>query len=141
MPGWGNRTPFRVKAHGVTMDWGSRRATQAAKRPVEPLGLTGKSGKGSRMEYRNLKKALEVLTEGGKARIPERLRGAADGLFQQHRSWLADAHIQGFGIAARSVSGRWRPDLALKVYVDRKLPASDIGNPAPSEVRLPGKIG
>jgi hypothetical protein len=92
------------------------------------------------MEYRDLKKALEVLTEGGKARIPERLRGTADRLFQRHRSWLTDTHIQGFGIAARSVAGRWRPELALKVYVDQKLPAADIENPAPSEVRLPGIV-
>src|SRR5262249_20226477 len=88
------------------------------------------------MDYHSLKIALEVLTEGGDARIPARFRRVADRGCEQNRAWVTDPHIQGFGIARQRTGGRRLRDLALKVYVERKLPPADVAHPAPKDVRL-----
>ena len=54
------------------------------------------------------------------------------------QSWARHPNIQGFGIAERITQGQKLKDVALKVYVERKLPAGQLDSPVPKQVMLPG---
>jgi hypothetical protein len=88
------------------------------------------------MDYRDLKVALDILTEGEGGRIPERLSASAKKAFRANRVWTADSHIQGFGIGRKLVRDRREGPLTIKVYVDRKVPTDQLDQPAPRAVSL-----
>lgn len=52
--------------------------------------------------------------------------------------WLSDENVQGLGIAPKLTAGYTSDDLALKVYVARKLPMRHIPSPVPPFIRIPG---
>lgn len=54
------------------------------------------------------------------------------------QDWARHPNIQGFGIAERITQGQKLKDVALKVYVERKLPLSKLDAPVPKQVMLPG---
>lgn len=95
----------------------------------------------AKVETKDLRKALRILTEG------KRMKGASEFMLEaaaaqdQARPWTQSESIQGLGIAERITEGKKLSDLALKVYVDRKLPkakAQQAGNLVPKELDLPG---
>lgn len=85
----------------------------------------------------NLRRALDMVTG---APVPQALGAQLEALSpQEHpRSWASASNIQGFGIAERITQGQKLKDLALKVYVERKLPLGKLDNPVPKQVDLPG---
>ncbi|HSS49879.1 MAG TPA: hypothetical protein VLX28_13160, partial [Thermoanaerobaculia bacterium] len=54
------------------------------------------------------------------------------------QNWARHPNIQGFGIAERVTQGAKLKDVALKIYVERKLPAGKVDSPVPKQVMLPG---
>src|SRR5438270_10886666 len=84
-----------------------------------------------------LRRALDFVTAPAPATAADiQLAGIAP---EEHpSSWAASPNIQGFGIAQRITGGKRHQDLALKVYVERKLPLSQVAAPIPAQVTLPG---
>jgi hypothetical protein len=87
---------------------------------------------------KDLKRALDILTEGGQAPMSNEFRLEAVEVHEKSKPWTMGDNIQGLGIAERITAGKKLDELALKVYVDRKLPKSRIDNPVPSKLDLPG---
>lgn len=87
------------------------------------------------------RRALEVLTEGAAAPGVSSIRLEALGMHEEARPWTLAENIQGLGIAERITDGRRLDELALKVYVERKLPKSRLANPVPGSVPVPGLGG
>lgn len=88
---------------------------------------------------------LEVLTSGSQAPVAD--RAANDGFSMEaaeaetvrhdHQEWIHGDGVQGLGIGNRIVAGTLVPELAVRVYVEKKKPLSMIENPAPKTVTLP----
>lgn len=89
-------------------------------------------------ERQDLKRALEVLTEGEEAPVAQAFKLEAVEMHEKARPWTSAENIQGLGIAKRITNGQVIDELALKVYVERKLPKSKVENLVPSKVELPG---
>lgn len=85
-----------------------------------------------------LLQALDMLTEGKDAPVTETLRSEAAAVEKAARPWTKGRGIQGLGIAKRITAGKETDELALKVYVERKLPKSECSNLAPSMIRIAG---
>lgn len=88
----------------------------------------------SKME--SMRFALDFVTEGVAGAQPEVLGMAPRK--PKIESWTKAENIQGFGIAERITKGKKLSDLALKVYVERKLPKAKVESPVPEKVKLPG---
>src|SRR4029077_8659176 len=102
--------------------------------------------------FQNLRRALHLVTTApppataapakktsrgpGMAAAVPAAQAAAPPVPRQ--SWASHPNIQGFGIAERITQGQKLKDVALKVYVERKLPLSKLDNPVPKQVMLPG---
>lgn len=86
---------------------------------------------------KHIEMVLEFVTEGGEASIPERQKAVAHESFQREERWSHDAHIQGLGIGEIIRDGEMLQELSLRVYVERKLPKSQLDHPVPRTVRLP----
>lgn len=56
----------------------------------------------------------------------------------RQKTWANQPNIQGFGIAERVTQGKKLKDVALKIYVERKLPSGKLDTPIPKQVMLPG---
>lgn len=96
--------------------------------------------------------ALEFVTEGANAVVPQELHQAAFGLEsfkketekirQKSRDWTSGRGIQGIGIGHKISKGKQTEDLSMRVYVERKKPASKVKNKVPKSVSVPevGKI-
>jgi len=89
---------------------------------------------------KTLRRALDFVTTpapaGAATAADIQLEGIAP---EEHpSSWAASPNIQGFGIAQRITGGKKHQDLALKVYVERKLPLSKVDAPIPAQVTMPG---
>jgi hypothetical protein len=98
----------------------------------------------------NLRRALHLVTTSPSA-PPPTAKAAPRGLGMAaapaaqasvapppQQSWARHPNIQGFGIAERITQGQKLKDVALKVYVERKLPLEQLDNPVPKQVMLPG---
>lgn len=85
-----------------------------------------------------LRRALDILTEGPAAQVAPGLRAEALETREAARPWTRGPGIQGLGIAEKVTGGERLETLALKVYVVRKLPPSEVPNPVPPRVRVPG---
>jgi len=90
----------------------------------------------------NLRLALDLVSTspaappGGKKPAAFGITGASKPPVQ---NWARHPNIQGFGIAERITQGQKLKDVALKVYVERKLPAGKLDSPpVPKQVMLAG---
>jgi hypothetical protein len=86
----------------------------------------------------HLLQALDMLTEGSGAEVPQALRAEALTIHKAARPWTAGRGIQGVGIGPKITDGEKLPDLVLKVYVDRKKPKTKVKNLVPRQVAVPG---
>lgn len=96
--------------------------------------------------------ALEFITEGARAVVPQQLQQEAFALesFQKEmekirkksRGWTMGRSIQGLGIGRKITKGREEETLAMRVYVDRKKARAKCKNPVPKTVSVPevGKV-
>lgn len=84
-------------------------------------------------QLQNLRLALDMVT--GAAAVPE---GFGLAPTEHPKTWASSPNIQGFGIAERITQGKKLKDLALKIYVERKLPSAKLDSPIPKQVDLPG---
>ncbi len=87
---------------------------------------------------RTLRRALDILTEGGSAPVMESLKPSAESLLETARPWTMGEGIQGLGIGQKIKDGEALSDLVLKVYVEKKLPKSQTSNMVPKMVEFPG---
>jgi hypothetical protein len=97
---------------------------------------------------KGLKQALAVLTDGSEALG----RGGADITLESADATLAEAEaaraeasgwvhgegVQGIGIGDKLSKGEPTGDLALRVYVAKKMPRAKVENPVPKVVAVPG---
>lgn len=90
---------------------------------------------------RKLVRALDLLTAVGPPLGPEEFRLESLDVRRRARPWTLAENVQGLGVAERITQGKKLPELALKVYVERKLPRAWIDNPVPPEVAVPGVDG
>jgi hypothetical protein len=73
-------------------------------------------------DEREIASALDLLTGPSRAGL----------------AWMHGPGICGLGLAERVTAGRQLQDLALKVYVERKLPLAQCDLPIPKELRIEG---
>ena len=90
------------------------------------------------VETKDLRKALRILTEGKKMKGASEFMLEAAAAQEEAAPWTAGENIQGLGLAERITDGKKLDELALKVYVDRKLPMAKVSNPVPKKLDLPG---
>lgn len=91
--------------------------------------------------------ALRFVTEGGSADVPRRLarevfstesfQAAAETVRRDARDWTTSDGVQGLGVGEKLTDGQEAGQLALRVYVDRKLPLSRCKTPVPRKVPVP----
>jgi hypothetical protein len=86
----------------------------------------------------HLLQALDILTEGGGAEVPEAWRAEALTIHSRARPWTAGKGIQGVGVGEKITDQEKLDELVLKVYVARKLPKSKVKNPVPKKVKIVG---
>jgi hypothetical protein len=82
--------------------------------------------------------ALEMITEGTDAQVPESFRAEAANVRAAATPWTSVSGVQGFGIAEKITDGEQLEEVVLKVYVDKKKPKSKLSDPVPKTVRVPG---
>jgi Trypsin len=82
--------------------------------------------------------ALDMLTEGAAAEVPEALRKEALAAHRAARRWTRGKGIQGLGIGEKITDGAKLDQLVLKIYVDRKKPRTRVKNVVPERFTLPG---
>lgn len=93
------------------------------------------------MTKKQLEYALALITEGDQADVPKRLLKNAVQIEQEHAGWVRSRGVVGFGIGRRSVDMDRQPELALKVYVKKKLARRAVDRPVPRELKIPGIKG
>ena len=91
--------------------------------------------------------ALEFITEGARALVPQQLQREAFALesFQKEmekirkksRGWTMGRSIQGLGVGRKITKGREEETLAIRVYVDRKKARAKCKNPVPKTMSVP----
>jgi len=96
----------------------------------------------------NLRRALDLVTTAPSAPLAAAKAKSGPGFGSAaslsaappppQKSWARHPNIQGFGIAERITQGKKLKDVALKVYVERKLPLNKLDAPVPKQVMLPG---
>lgn len=79
------------------------------------------------MNKKSLQLALEMISQGALANVPEMLRAEALDRHENAKPWMQSSPIQGFGIGFRKSEGKTFKQLALKVYVDKKIPDAELG--------------
>jgi hypothetical protein len=78
--------------------------------------------------------ALDVLT----GRTPPQVDAPlAARLRAENRRWISQPNLVGFGMARRVVASKPCDELALKIYVERKLPLVALEVPVPRELAMP----
>ena len=82
---------------------------------------------------------VRAVLRGDITQIPMRVRPAG-GSFSKfgQQTWLAEPTIVGLGSGMKETAGKPLDILALRVYVSRKLPESELDNPFPNELLVPG---
>jgi hypothetical protein len=89
-----------------------------------------------------LVRGLEVLTEGSSARPPaaavdEGFRAEAEHVRVRAQEWTHAEGIEGLGVGEKISQGQPTGELALRVYVERKLPKRGLAKPIPPAVPVP----
>ena len=90
---------------------------------------------GGRATRAQIRRALDILHHGARARVPKHRRRAANDAHHEARPWLHEHTIRGFGIGPREF-GAATGELCLRVYVVDK--GRDVPDPVPRELTLPG---
>jgi hypothetical protein len=86
--------------------------------------------------------ALDLLTDAAENERTEGAWTRAEPARDAALVWARQPAIQGFGVARQVTKGKRRRTLALKVYVDRKLPDEELGPlKIPRRLRIPGIAG
>lgn len=80
--------------------------------------------------------ALEFLTQGKEAPVAESLKKEALSLHKISKPWTSGEGIQGLGISYKTTSKERLKNLALKVYVEKKLPKNKCKNLVPSGIKI-----
>ena len=89
------------------------------------------------MNKSSLRTALEMITEGAQAQVAEVLKPEALAKSAEASPWMKSKTVQGYGIGRRFSGGHRMNELALKVYVEKKKPKSDLGREmVPSKIKL-----
>ena len=96
---------------------------------------------------RQLRYALDVLTEGPKAHVPKaQIARAMDmqefstesvSLQDRMRPWIQSEAVQAVGIGEKITNGKVLEILALRVYVEEKRPEADVDAVVPKRVNVP----
>jgi len=89
-----------------------------------------------------LVRGLEVLTEGSSAQPPaaavdEGFRAEAEHVRVRAQEWTHAEGIEGLGVGDKISQGQPTGELALRVYVARKLPMRGLAKPIPLAVPVP----
>lgn len=92
----------------------------------------------AKAEMKDLRRALRIVTEAKHMKGTSGLMLEMASAQEEASPWTSGEHIQGLGIAERITDGKKLDELALKVYVDRKLPMAKVENPVPKKLDLPG---
>jgi hypothetical protein len=82
--------------------------------------------------------ALDMLTEGAGAELPESVRAEALTVHKKAKPWTMGRGIQGIGIGEKITDGEKLQELVLKIYVQKKKPRTKVKNLVPRHVQLPG---
>jgi hypothetical protein len=94
-----------------------------------------------------LRIALQVITRGSRAKIPDELRKRLFGpapekvmeeVRQSARKWVGSRSVQALGVGDKTVNGVRQEQPAIIVYVDRKRPGEKLRNRVPRTLRIPG---
>jgi hypothetical protein len=93
-------------------------------------------------EEDRLRLMLEFVTEGNDYNVPDELdRELWDTLAPEIRQirddarpWMYDRNVQGFGIVDKNDGASANEELALCVYVEKRIPRSKVANPVPPKV-------
>lgn len=83
-------------------------------------------------------RGLHILANGGRATEARDMRAAAEAFYAEHERWRSGPGVIGFGVAARTVDRESTGELALKVYVLRKLARRAVDVAIPETLRVPG---
>jgi hypothetical protein len=91
--------------------------------------------------------AFQVITEGERAKISGELKRRLFGA-QWARTmravqadadrWINTPEVQGLAVGTRTRAGRRTKELAIVVYVERKVPPKQLKKAVPDEIRIPG---
>lgn len=92
------------------------------------------------IKKRDILITLEFLTQGKDTPVMQSLRAEAESVQKESSSWVDAEGIQGLGISYKMTDNQQMEDLALKVYVEKKLPKSRCKNPIPSIITI-GSLG
>ncbi|MES0488851.1 MAG: trypsin-like serine protease [Leptospirales bacterium] len=85
------------------------------------------------VEEIHIEQALNALTGD-----PRQFKTKGAAVSSNEHKWMFQESVKAFGLAERVTEGQLLKDVALKVYVERKLPRSKISNPVPEIVNLNG---
>ena len=106
-------------------------------------------GVGSDSPEKGLERALEIVTEGRKGlrrvaadfsleTVDAAVSEEADSIRTTSRDWVHGSGVQGLGIGDKMTHGEPTGELALRVYVEKKMPRAKVANPVPKVVVVPG---
>jgi hypothetical protein len=108
--------------------------------------ITNKGGRAVVSEEA-LVRGLQVLTEGqhagtadrpeGRARAAEPFQAESEMVRERAREWTHGPGIEGLGVGEKISAGNPAGELALRVYVERKLAKRSVEHPVPSTVEVP----
>jgi hypothetical protein len=87
----------------------------------------GNKERNNEMKKNDLKIALEMITEGRNANVADVMMTESVARHKAEKPWTSSKKIQGFGIGRRVTEGKRLGDIAIKVYVERKLPKAKLG--------------
>ena len=92
------------------------------------------------MQVKHLRAALQLLTKGATTQqLSKQEKRHLQSIRRQCAPWVSAPEVLGFGIGYRETAQRRTNDLALRVHVMRKLPATHLRGPRiPPVIRLPG---
>jgi len=86
---------------------------------------------------RHLRRALKILTHRDPVDDTLGAKGNIEAFRRDAATWLFQPGIEGVGIARRRRKGELLQDLALKVYVTKKLPLSKCRHIIPPKLHVP----
>jgi hypothetical protein len=82
--------------------------------------------------------ALDLITAPELPRIARGFQAEALKMQEKVKPWAMSKGIQGIGIAEKIADGQRIGDLAIKVYVEKKLPKAKLDALVPKDLRVPG---
>ncbi len=89
----------------------------------------------------HFRRALEILARPDRATTAHALRQNTEAVRSEAKEWLSQPGIQGLGVARRRTKGKLLRQLALKVYVTKKMPLAECRRPVPARLRVaPGGV-